>query len=210
MDDFEKELKIGFLEEASQLLSDAEQCFLVLESNPSDGPTLDQIFRLAHNLKGSSKAVGFEDIGVFTHRFESFLLQLKNGELSADSKIINLLLKCNDHIRMMVDALKSDLDARIDSTDLISKLEEASAGRRQVSSVTETVPEVTKEVPCLEEEPLPQFGFEGEAPPTAEELELLKLVSDSLTDLPNPGIETVQDEDFMIPDPVALVSEVAV
>jgi hypothetical protein len=32
MDDFEQELKLGFLEEASQLLTDAEACFLVLES----------------------------------------------------------------------------------------------------------------------------------------------------------------------------------
>jgi two-component system chemotaxis sensor kinase CheA len=207
MDDFEKELKVGFLEEASQLLTDAEQCFLVLESNPSDGPTLDQIFRLAHNLKGSSKAVGFEDIGVFTHRFESFLLQLKNGELSADSKIINLLLKCNDHIRFMVDALKANLDVRIDSTDLMTKLDAASTGRTEPITPMEIVPVLPQEIPHAVEETLPQFGFEGEAPPTAEELELLKLVSDSLTDLPNPGIETVQDEDFTIPDPVEFIPE---
>ena len=193
MDDFEKELKIGFLEEASQLLSDAEQCFLVLESTPGDGATLDQIFRLAHNLKGSSKAVGFEDIGNFTHLLETFLLKLKNGELTANAGIINLLLQCNDHIRMMVETLRGDLAARIDSSELMAKLEGA------ISGIVEDSP------PPSEAAPLPTpdtfSGFEGEAPPTAEELELLKLVSDSLTDLPNPTLETIQEEDFFIPEP---------
>ena len=78
MDDFEKELKVGFLEEASQLLTDAEKCFLSLESDPNNSAITDQLFRLAHNLKGSGKAVGFSDLGNFTHKLESFLLKVKN------------------------------------------------------------------------------------------------------------------------------------
>ena len=34
IDNFETELKVGFLEEAAQLLSEAEQCFLALEADP--------------------------------------------------------------------------------------------------------------------------------------------------------------------------------
>jgi two-component system chemotaxis sensor kinase CheA len=80
VDDFETELKIGFLEEASQSIADVEQCFLDLESNPSNEENLNKIFRLAHNLKGSSKAVGFEQMGAFTHEFETFILKIKKGE----------------------------------------------------------------------------------------------------------------------------------
>ncbi len=168
MDDFEKELKIGFLDEASQLLSDAEQCFLVLESNPNDGAMLDKIFRLAHNLKGSSKAVGFEDIGVFTHRLESFLLQLKNGELTIRSETISLLLSCNDHIRVMVEALKADLDAKVDSTELIERIELASSGNLDA--------------------PNESLSDEG---PTPEEVALIKMVNDSFADVAfDPILET--------------------
>jgi two-component system chemotaxis sensor kinase CheA len=168
MDDFEKELKIGFLDEASQLLSDAEQCFLVLESNPNDGAMLDKIFRLAHNLKGSSKAVGFEDIGVFTHRLESFLLQLKNGELTIRSETISLLLTCNDHIRVMVEALKADLDAKVDSTELIERIELASSGNLDA--------------------PNESVSDEG---PTPEEVALIKMVNDSFADVAfDPILET--------------------
>ncbi|HRK03333.1 MAG TPA: Hpt domain-containing protein, partial [Oligoflexia bacterium] len=70
MDDWEIELKAGFLEEASQAISDNEQNFLELEKDPSNTDLVDKIFRLAHNLKGSAKAVGFSELGAFTHEFE--------------------------------------------------------------------------------------------------------------------------------------------
>jgi two-component system chemotaxis sensor kinase CheA len=216
MDDFEKELKVGFLEEASQLLSDAEQCFLVLESNPGDIPTLDKIFRIAHNLKGSSKAVGFDDIGVFTHRWESYLLKLKNGETEVNGAVISLLLLCNDHVRMMVDALRLDLEARTDSTELLAQLDSMISGSAQLESATQaSVPAAEESSPAFDtiENLLSEStdadltdeihgGFEGEPPPSKEELELLKLVNDSLDDLPNPALEvTKEEESLVIPDP---------
>jgi two-component system chemotaxis sensor kinase CheA len=128
MEDFEKELKIGFLQEASQLLQDTEQCFLTLEANPDDVALLDQIFRLAHNLKGSSKAVGFDAMGAFTHEFESLLLKIKHGEVERSTAAVNLLLRCNDHLRIMVDSLTQDLNAVIDSSALTEEVKQAQSG----------------------------------------------------------------------------------
>lgn len=122
MDDFEKELKIGFLEEAAQAIADVEQCFLALESDPDNVDNLNKIFRLAHNLKGSSKAVGFDEFGHFTHEFETFILRVKNGELKASAAVVNLLLRANDHVSQMVEELKGNLDARFDSTDLLNEM----------------------------------------------------------------------------------------
>lgn len=123
MDDFERELKVGFLEEAKQAATDVEQCFLVLESNPDDEDNLNKIFRLAHNLKGSSKAVGFDKFGEFTHEFESFILKVKNKEISASPAAVNLLLRANDHVKEMLEGLVLDLDARFDSSVLLSEMQ---------------------------------------------------------------------------------------
>lgn len=123
MDDFELELKQGFLEEASQLLGDTENCFLALEADPSDKPTLEKIFRLAHNLKGSAKAVGFDELGVFTHEFENLLIRLKSAGGSVGRATFNLLLKCNDHLTQFIAALQNDVNARVDSADLIRELQ---------------------------------------------------------------------------------------
>ena len=59
MDSFEEELKREFLAESEDLLANAEKSFLRLESERENRALLDEIFRIAHNLKGTSKAVGF-------------------------------------------------------------------------------------------------------------------------------------------------------
>lgn len=133
MSDFEKELQEGFLVEAAQLLNDAEQCFLTLESDPNDRPTIEKIFRLAHNIKGSSKAVGFDSLSAFTHEFESFLLKCKEGEISISPETISLLLKCNDHIKNFVGMLAKDATAVPDGSAIIAELHAFKAGTTAVA-----------------------------------------------------------------------------
>lgn len=144
VDDFEKELKIGFLEEASQLITDSEQCFLALEVNPEDMGILNQLFRLAHNLKGSSKAVGFDELGAFTHELESLLLKLKNKEMAVQTHIVNLLLRSNDHISKIIEALKVDMSASIDSSVLIAEIKTTIEGKSSASATMSEPAEITE------------------------------------------------------------------
>jgi len=81
MNDFEKELRCTFLDEAKDLIAGTEKCFLSLEAAKTDPTILESIFRLAHNLKGSAKAVGFTSLSEFTHKLESFLLILDLEQL---------------------------------------------------------------------------------------------------------------------------------
>ena len=121
MDDFEKELKIGFLDEAAQAITETEQCFLSLESNQDQVENINKIFRLAHNLKGSSKAVGFIQFGEFTHEFESFILKIKNNQISINQTVVSLLLEGNDFLMQMVNSLKENLDSQFQFSDLLTK-----------------------------------------------------------------------------------------
>ncbi len=122
MEDFERELKEDFLEESLQLLEDTEQSFLALENDKESSELLDQIFRLAHNLKGTSRAVGFGEVAEFTHEMENLILKLKTGEISVTDSIVTILLECNDHITHMINSLRDNLDATFDSEEIISKV----------------------------------------------------------------------------------------
>ncbi len=123
MDDFELELKNDFLEEASKLLDDSEQCFLNLESSMNDKTLYEEIFRLAHNLKGSAKAVGFDELGHLTHQLESLLLKLKNGEIQPNTAIITLLLECNDQLKAVIALLKMDYNSKCDNSSLLDRIQ---------------------------------------------------------------------------------------
>lgn len=120
MDEFD-EIKKGFLDEAEQSLTDSEQCFLSIEKDQSPD-VLDKLFRLAHNIKGSANAVGFLDLGAFTHNLETLLLKIKNGEVTIDSHVVDILLQCNDHLKFFVAELKVDMNAKADSTQLLSEI----------------------------------------------------------------------------------------
>ncbi len=143
MDDFEKEIKISFLEEAEQNLTDVEQCFLSLEQSSNDDSVLEKIFRLAHNLKGSARAVGFVEMGEFTHVLESLLLKLKTKEFSITSSIVSLLLRCNDCLVQWVETLKQDLDCKMDNAELKNELSEILANPQ---SEGDTVAEAAEDV----------------------------------------------------------------
>src|SRR5262245_29202979 len=122
MDSFEKELKDTFLNEARDLLSGTEQCFLNLEKNPGDLNNLNHIFRLAHNLKGSSGVAGFCDLTEFTHNLESLLLALKNQEIPVTPKVVELLLKSNDYLSHTIEMLESNPEAPYANPELASEL----------------------------------------------------------------------------------------
>ncbi|MBX7231372.1 MAG: Hpt domain-containing protein [Bdellovibrionales bacterium] len=121
MDDFELEIKKEFLNEALINLEEVESSFMELEASKDSKPLLDKIFRLAHNLKGGSRAVGFGDIAEFTHQLESLVLKIKNDEIKLCSPLITLLLRSNDRLIEMLLALKENLTATFNNSEMLSE-----------------------------------------------------------------------------------------
>ena len=125
MDDFEEELIADFFVEATQLIDASEQAFLALERDKNNSDLINEIFRLAHTIKGSSRAVSFGEVAEFTHEVENLIMQLQKKRLEITSAVITLLLECNDHVRVMIDTLKVDRDAKFNSTALTAKIKQA-------------------------------------------------------------------------------------
>lgn len=151
MDEFEKEVKTDFLFEATQLLNDAEQAFLALEGDKDSPELMNEIFRLAHNLKGTSRAVGFGDVAEFTHEWENLILKIKEGKITVTDSIVSLLLECNDHVSIMIKMLTMDMDSKFDSKEIISKIHLALEGNYVADNVQATAPsEVFNEIPSAD------------------------------------------------------------
>jgi two-component system chemotaxis sensor kinase CheA len=75
-----------------------------MESNSGGPELLDDIFRVAHTLKGNATSLDFDDLKSFAHATEDLLdvLRDENTEVSAD--VISLLLKAVDQLRALVAA----------------------------------------------------------------------------------------------------------
>ena len=122
MNSFEYEIKETFLIEAKELLTSTEKCFLNLEKNPNDVENLNLIFRLAHNIKGSSGVAGFIDLAEFTHNLESLLLALKEGQCCVTPAIIDLLLRVSDYLNATIETLSVDHKASCANPELTNDL----------------------------------------------------------------------------------------
>lgn len=123
VDDFDREIKTEFINEALGGLEESEGAFLELESTSDTGPLLDRIFRLAHNLKGGSRAVGFSDVAEFTHQLENLVLKIQKGGVQLTSDVVSTLLRSNDRLIEMLSGLRDNMDARFQNGDLISEIE---------------------------------------------------------------------------------------
>jgi two-component system, chemotaxis family, sensor kinase CheA len=129
MDDFLIEIQESFIAESKELLSNIESLFLKLEKNPNDIESYNSLARLAHNFKGSGKAVGFDAISEFAHEMENLLVALKMGEIKANSIIIDLLLACTDKLKSDLEELSANKSASLNHTELILQIKNILANK---------------------------------------------------------------------------------
>ena len=162
MEDFENELKLDFLDEANQLLESTEQAFLQLENDLQNKDLIDEIFRFAHNLKGTSRAVGFGVVAEFTHEVENLILKIKQDEIEINDHVVSILLECNDHISMMITDLQDDFSKTFDSAELISKVQQAIAGDAVIDNEEIDEEEVDDEAIAQEIEDMGDFEADDE------------------------------------------------
>ncbi len=92
----------GFLDEAGELIVNAEQSLLTLESSPGDKEAVASVFRVLHTLKGSGAMFGFSSVSSFTHLLENLFDSLRSGKLEIDKNIISLTFESFDLIKNLL------------------------------------------------------------------------------------------------------------
>lgn len=122
-----------FMDEGQEQLTLLEQEVLRMERGDHSVEILQSMFRAAHTLKGSSRAMGFLEIGELTHQMENVLDDLRNGQLCVDTAIINALLDCLDALTALMASVadhgNDTSSGRDDIGGLISRLDEIRGGQ---------------------------------------------------------------------------------
>ncbi len=94
-----KEICELFYQEGLDLLELSEKSFLEIHSGADSLAPINQVFRVAHNLKGSANAVGLEDIARFAHSFENVLAKFRDRPELVNEELIALMLEANDCLK---------------------------------------------------------------------------------------------------------------
>jgi two-component system chemotaxis sensor kinase CheA len=111
-----------FLAEGREHLQELNLAVVRIEETPDDQETVDEIFRIAHSMKGMSATMGFAGMAALTHEMEDVfeLLKQRRGGLSREA--IDCLLECLDALSAAVDAIDTTGVEAIEPDALIVRL----------------------------------------------------------------------------------------
>ena len=109
MSTFDEEILVIFLDESAESLVAWEKCCLQLGENVAQNDdAISQLFRCAHNMKGSAKSVGLAALGQFIHAVEEVILKLKNKVVEPTQSVTLVLLQCQDLLSHWLSGLRTN------------------------------------------------------------------------------------------------------
>lgn len=145
MDDLEieKVIKHEYVSEAMELLEDLEKGLLDLEKDPEDFEVIDQLFRVAHTIKGSGYAAGFDHLASLAHVFENLLGLVRSKEIACDHAVSDALFAGSDKIKEYVEELNGSFDAVVEIDDVKDMIEAqiSKATKKQASKSSNSAPQ---------------------------------------------------------------------
>jgi two-component system chemotaxis sensor kinase CheA len=97
-----------FIEESQEHLQLLNQSLLGLENNPKDMKILNEIFRVAHTLKGMAGTMGYTGITNLTHQMENVLDAIRTGKVEVTSSIVDILFECLDYLDNSISAVANE------------------------------------------------------------------------------------------------------
>jgi two-component system chemotaxis sensor kinase CheA len=127
-DDEMKEIVESFIVETKELLDKLDNDLVELEKRQNDVELLNAIFRYVHTIKGTSSFIGFEQMSELTHKFEDVLNKLRKFELKLNPEIMDVILKAQDLMKVLLSKLEANDLSPIDISGVVSKLERISRG----------------------------------------------------------------------------------
>jgi two-component system chemotaxis sensor kinase CheA len=111
-----------FLDEAEEQLQVMEGGILRLEKDGSNPELLQEIFRAAHTLKGSSATLGHKKMAEITHAMENVLDKLRKGKLVLSSGVGDTLLACLDVLQAFKEEIATGQESGVTTAEILARL----------------------------------------------------------------------------------------
>ena len=125
MPDEMEEIIDDFVTETQEVLESLDEKFVDLENRGEDPDLINEIFRSVHTVKGAAGFLGFQQIVDVSHRAETILKKIRDGEMSFTRDITDVVLKAVDTLKVLINHVKARSGAQEDIALLLRVLESA-------------------------------------------------------------------------------------
>ena len=110
-----------FIDETNEHLQNLSDCIMVLEKEPDNKDTINEIFRAAHSLKGMAGTMGFKRMQHLTHDMENVFQEVRSDKISVNSRMIDLLFECLDALDKYLENVKETSNEGTEDNEAIIK-----------------------------------------------------------------------------------------
>lgn len=145
-----------FIDETKEHLQNLNEQILVLEKEPDNTETINEIFRAAHSLKGMAGTMGYKRMQRLTHDMENVFSNIRDGKMKVEDDLIDVLFRGLDALENYLETIQSTADEGTeDNEDIIKALNDILEGggkadapqetKTETASAQQTVSKVTGE-----------------------------------------------------------------
>lgn len=99
-----------FLDETKEHLQSLSDQFMILEQEPDNMDTINEIFRSAHTLKGMAGTMGYKRMQMLTHDMENVFSEVRNNTIKVDGAMVDLLFQCLDALEEYTENIQNTGD----------------------------------------------------------------------------------------------------
>lgn len=87
-----------FIDETKEHIQSLSDQMMILEKEPENTDTINEIFRAAHSLKGMAGTMGYTRMQKLTHQMENVFSEIRNGKMKVEARLVDVLFQCLDAI----------------------------------------------------------------------------------------------------------------
>ncbi len=96
-----------FLDESKEHLQTLSDQLMILEQEPENMDTINEIFRAAHSLKGMAGTMGYKRMQALTHEMENVFSEVRNNTIKVNDNMVDILFQCLDALEEYVDNIQN-------------------------------------------------------------------------------------------------------
>lgn len=112
-----------FIDETKEHLESLNNQVLVLEKEPTNSETINEIFRAAHSLKGMAGTMGYKRMQRLTHDMENVFSEVRSGKMAVSAEIVDIVFQCLDALEEYLTCITETADEGAnDNEPIIARL----------------------------------------------------------------------------------------
>ena len=117
-----------FIDETKDHLQTLRDQLMILEQEPENMDTINEIFRAAHSLKGMAGTMGYKRMQRLTHDMENVFQEIRSGNMKVQPELIDVLFRGLDALEAyLAEILESGNEGTEENEEIINTLNSIAA-----------------------------------------------------------------------------------